>query len=237
MAATRTLAQQIQALPAGTKKVDLALSLANLSTEGDFGRDTLQSVTDTLATALKETPRAAEKGAIFYGYTELAQLSKYEGMKVDLDAPDYRAAMAQLAQTDAARSKADFSLTDLKGQQWTLSSLKGKVVLVNFWATWCPPCRKEMPDLNALYNRFKDQGFVILALSDEERSVVEKYLGEHPVDYPVLLDPGRTVNTAYKIEGIPKSFIYDRTGKMVAQTIDMRTMGQFLELLAKAGLK
>jgi hypothetical protein len=75
--ATRSLALQIQALPAGKRKVDLALSLANLSTEGDFGRDTLQTVTDTLTQALKETPQVAEKGKIYYGYTELAQLAKY----------------------------------------------------------------------------------------------------------------------------------------------------------------
>jgi peroxiredoxin len=235
--ATRTLAMQIRALPAGKRKVDLALSLATLSTEGDFGRDTIQSVTDTLVQALKETPQAPDKGKIYYGYTELAQLAKYEDMAVDMEAPDFRTAAAELAQIDAARAKADFTLTDLKGNEWTLSSLKGKVVLVNFWATWCPPCRKEMPDLNTLYNRFKDQGFVILAMSDEERSTVEKYIGEHPVDYPILLDPDRKANAAYKIEGIPKSFIYDRAGKMVAQTIDMRTMDQFLQLLEKAGLK
>jgi peroxiredoxin len=158
-------------------------------------------------------------------------------MAIDMDAADFRTAVAKLAETDAARAKADFTLTDMKGKPWTLSSLKGKVVLVNFWATWCPPCRKEMPDLNTLYSRFKDQGFVILAMSDEDRPTVEKYIGEHPVDYPILLDPDRKVNSVYQIEGIPKSFIYDRTGKMVAQSIDMRTMGQFLQLLEKAGLK
>ena len=94
-----------------------------------------------------------------------------------------------------------------------------------------------MPDLDALYKRFKDKGLVILAISDEKRETVDAYLKEHPVGYPVLLDPGRKVNDVYKVDGIPKNLIYNREGKLVAQSIDMRTMRQFLALLGKAGLK
>jgi len=124
----------------------------------------------------------------------------------------------------------------MQGKSWTLRSLQGQVVLVNFWATWCPPCRKEMPDLEALYRRFKDQGLVILAISDEEAAKVKSYLAEKPVTYPILLDPGRKVNDLFLINGIPKSFVYDRKGKLVAQSIDMRTQKQFLEMLGLAGL-
>jgi len=118
-----------------------------------------------------------------------------------------------------------------------LRDLRGKVVLVNFWATWCPPCRKEMPDLDALYNKFKGQGFVVLAISDEEAAKVSPFISERRISYPVLLDPGRTLNDLFIVEGIPKSFIYDRDGKMVAQSIDMRTRDQFLGMLAQAGLQ
>jgi peroxiredoxin len=118
-----------------------------------------------------------------------------------------------------------------------LRELKGKVVLVNFWATWCPPCRKEMPDLNALYLRFKDQGFVILAISDEAADKVKPFIAERNISYPVMLDPGRKVNDLFQVEGIPKSFVYDREGKLVAQSIDMRTQKQFLEMLGQAGLR
>jgi peroxiredoxin len=110
------------------------------------------------------------------------------------------------------------------------------VVLVNFWATWCPPCRKEMPDMEALYQRFKDQGLVILGISDEDASKVSAYIAAHKVEYPILLDAGRTVNTLFQIEGIPKSFIYDRNGKLAAEAIDMRTEAQFLDLLRQAGI-
>ncbi len=100
--------------------------------------------------------------------------------------------MAQLEADDDKRQNANFTLTDLQGKTWTLKDLKGKVVMVNFWATWCPPCQKEMPDLEALYNRFKDQGFVILAhFQDEETPKVAPFIAERKITYPILLDPGR----------------------------------------------
>jgi len=234
---TKQLALDIRKLSSDQGKLGLAQSLSNLSTEGDFGRDTLQEVTTTLAQAIDAEPATTKKEILDFAYDQLAALSRYENMRVGLVSPGLKAAYERLDATDAERRKVDFTLTDLQGKTWTLSSLKGKVVLVNFWATWCPPCRKEMPDLDALYNRFKDKGFVILAISDEPEETVSKFVTEHKYSYPMLLDPGRKVNTAYKIGGIPKSFIYDRSGKMVAQTIDMRTQKQFLALLAKAGLK
>src|SRR5437588_8478946 len=103
--------------------------------------------------------------------------------------------------------------------------------------TWCPPCRKEMPDLDALYQRFAARGFVVFGISDEEKQKVEPFIREHKVSFPVLLDPGRKVNDAFVVEGIPKSFVYDREGKLVAQSIDMRTRNQFQQMLAEAGLK
>ena len=158
-------------------------------------------------------------------------------MQVSSDNPQFAAAMTKLETDDAVRQKADFTLNDLQGKPWHLQDLRGKVVLVNFWATWCPPCRKEMPDLDALYNRFKDRGFVVVAISDEEATKVAPFIEERKIDYPILLDPGRKVNDLFQVEGIPKSFVYDRSGKMVAQSIDMRTRNQFLEMLALAGLQ
>ncbi|MGA3349839.1 MAG: TlpA disulfide reductase family protein [Candidatus Sulfotelmatobacter sp.] len=144
--------------------------------------------------------------------------------------------MAGLEADDAQRQRADFTLTDLQGKAWHLKDLRGQIVLVNFWATWCPPCRKEMPDLQSLYAQFKNQGVVVLSIPDEESAKVSPFVAERDITYPVLLDPGRKVNEEFKVEGIPKSFVYDRDGKLVAQSIDMRTKGQFLQMLAQAGL-
>ena len=234
--ATRELALQIRKLPIAPNKLRLAVGLASLSTEGDFGQPTLREVATTLAEALREQPAPDEKDGPAMAYVELAQLARYEHVPVSLDAAPFAAAMARLEAEDQRRASADFTLQDLNGKQWKLSSLRGQVVLVNFWATWCSPCRKEMPDLDALYSRFRKKGLVVLAISDEGTDKVTPFLREHNVAYPILLDTDRAVNKLFSVEGIPRSFVYDRDGKLVATAIDMRTRQQFQAMLAKAGL-
>ena len=233
---TRDLALQIRKLSPESAKLALASSLTNLSTEGDFCRDTLQEVAATLADALRQNPVPPNKEGPADPYISLAQLVRYEQVQASLDDPQFETALAKLKADDQSRQEADFTLADLEGRQWILKDLRGKVVLVNFWATWCPPCRKELPDLQELYGKFRDQGLVILAISDEEIGKVKPFVVEQKLALPVLLDPGRRVNERFRIRGIPKSFVYDRNGKIVAQAIDMRTREQFLNMLAQAGL-
>ena len=228
---TKDLALQIRRLPVVPNKLRLAEWLAGRATEGDFGHDTLQEVATTLADAIQEQPPNKQDA-----YLELASLVRYEQVSASLDLPQFAAALAKLEADDHHRNEANFTLTDLSGETWTLKDLRSKVVLVNFWATWCPPCRKEMPDLETLHRRFGPQGLVILGISDEEAAKVQPFLAEQKITYPVLLDPGRKVNELFQIDGIPKTFVYDREGKIVAQSIDMRTQKQFLEMLEKAGL-
>jgi peroxiredoxin len=229
---TKDLALKIRELPVVPNKLTLAMGLAGLSTEGDFGQDTLQEVATTLADAIQEqAPK--EQGA----YLELASLVRYEHVNASLDSQQFAAAMAKLEADDQHRNDVNFTLTDLNGKTWTLKDLHGKVVMVNFWATWCPPCRKEMPDLETLSGRFGSQGLVILGISDEDAATVSPFIAKQGTTYPILLDPGRKVNELFQIEGIPKTFIYGRDGKLAAQSIDMRTQKQFLEMLAQAGLQ
>src|SRR5882762_4919843 len=234
---TKNLAIEIRQLPITLNKLRLANDLANLSTEGDFGRDTLREVATTLAAALHEHPLQGKLGQPPRPYVELAQLVRYEHVQATLDDPQFAAAISKIEADNERRQQADFTLIELSGKSWTLKELRGQVVVVNFWATWCPPCRKEMPDLETLYKQFKDQGLVILAISDEDAGKVRPFIAEQKVTYPILLDPGRKVNELFQIEGIPKTFVYDRGGKLVAQSIDMRTRRQFLEMLAQAGLQ
>src|SRR5258708_30056558 len=126
---TKDLALKIRALPKTENKMRLATGLANLSTEGDFGRDTLQEVTTTLADALREQPQPDDHGGPAAPYVVLAQLVRYEHMQASLEAPPLSAAMAKLEADDQLRQKADFTLTDLQGQKWTLSDLSSTVVL------------------------------------------------------------------------------------------------------------
>jgi peroxiredoxin len=228
---TKGLALRIRDLPLTPEKGVLAQSLANLATEGDPGHQTLQEVASTLAASLREHPEKIDAP-----YLTLAQLVRYEHVNASLDTPPFRQAMSKLEAEDSAREHINFTLTDMAGKTWILRDLKGKVVLVNFWATWCPPCRKEMPDLDSLYKEFRDKGLVVLAISDEESATVASYLNEHRVNYPILLDPGRKVTDQFIVHGIPKTFVYDRAGHLAAQSIDMRTRRQFLEMLRHAGL-
>jgi peroxiredoxin len=227
----RDLALKISALPASPNKLRLAMGLAGRATEGDFGRDSLQEVTTTLQKAIIEE-RPSEDDP----YLELASLVKYEHMNGEIDSPKFAAAMKRLEDEDRQRNEVNFTLTDLNGKPWTLKDLKGKVVMLNFWATWCPPCRKEMPDLETIYKQFEPQGLVILGISDDDPEKVREFVQKQGTTYPLLLDPGSKVNELLHIQGIPKTFVYDREGKIVAQSIDMRTRSQFLEMLGRAGL-
>lgn len=229
-AETRKLASEIRALPAPGEELALAVNLSNLSTEGG-SRETVREVATTIADALHKGPSASDAG-----YDELARLVHYEGVAVEMNDPRFQKAVVKLEDRDRTREQSDFSLKDLKGKSWTRSQLRGQVVLVNFWATWCPPCRKEMPDLETLYKRFSSKGLVILAVSDEEDAKVRPFIIKQKYTYPVLLDPGRVINTRFQIGGIPVSLVYDRSGKLVAQSSDMRTMEQFLEMLGRAGI-
>jgi peroxiredoxin len=199
-------------------------------TEGDAGHDTLQVVASTMSDVLRTSPSAPLYGT-------LAQLARYEHCEVSLDSPQYRTALAKLEADDERRQTAEFTLSDLSGTKWSLRDLRGKVVLVNFWATWGPPCRREMPAMEALYQRFGPRGLVILAISDEDAGKVQPFIASTKFSYPILLDPGRKVHKLFGVEGIPKSFLYDRDGKLVAQAIDRRTERQFLAMLKEAGLE
>jgi peroxiredoxin len=224
------LARQIQQLPPTPGKAALIASLGSRVTEGDAGHDTLQVVASTMAQVLRDSPNSPVAST-------LAELVRYEHVEASSDNPKYLAAMAKLQEADRARQNAAFTLRDLKGVDWSLQDLRGKVVLVDFWATWCPPCRKEMPDMEALYQRFGPRGLVILGISDEEAPTVQKFLAEQKYTYPILLDPGRKVTQQFGVEGIPNSFLYGRDGKLVAVAIDRRTQGQFLAMLKLAGLE
>lgn len=130
----------------------------------------------------------------------------------------------------------DFTLTD-GTTKVHLADYRGKVVLVNFWATWCPPCRKEIPDLDALYRKYAPAGLVVLGITDEDADKVAPFVQRQSISYPVLLDVQKAANRRLMTEGIiPKSFVFDRKGRLVAAAMDMRTQAQFVAMLHAAGL-
>ena len=110
----------------------------------------------------------------------------------------------------------NFMLQSNAGRQVSLASLKGKVVMVNFWATWCVPCRQEMPHLQALYEKYQGLGFELLAVNVEKNNSegARKWLEETPVTFPVLFDPENQVTKLYKVQTMPSTVIIGRDGTM-----------------------
>jgi peroxiredoxin len=118
----------------------------------------------------------------------------------------------------------DFAAPDLSGQVLRLSSLRGKVVLVNLWATWCPPCREEMPSMERLHARLRGRDFQLLAVSEDEggKDVVQAFVRQLGLSFPVLLDPERQVGDRYEVWGYPETFVIDRNGYVVERVIGPR---------------
>ncbi len=129
----------------------------------------------------------------------------------------------------------DFTLTDMNGQQVSLSQFRGKVVILNFWATWCPPCREEMPSMEQLYRDYKDKGLVMLAVNVEEngKKAVEKFLKKNPHSFPILLDTENVAQNTYGVFRFPESFIIDQNGFVVEKIIGGRdwTSGQTFKII------
>jgi len=120
------------------------------------------------------------------------------------------------AQAAAVSSPApDFTLKSLSGKNLKLSEMAGNVVLINFWASWCGPCREEMPLLNDLHNKYQPLGFTVLGINVEEQTEMARgFLKDYPVDFPVLLDDKNQVSKLYEVVAMPTTVVVDRDGKL-----------------------
>ncbi|MEO0093634.1 MAG: TlpA disulfide reductase family protein [candidate division WOR-3 bacterium] len=121
-------------------------------------------------------------------------------------------------------NKYDFTLESMQGDKVTLSALKGKVVILDFWATWCPPCRAAIPKLIELYNKYQNQGLLILGIALDERDKVVKLSKEMEINYPVLFDD-KVTSKNYEIQSIPTIFVIDKKGKQVHKEIGFSEEG------------
>ncbi|MCX7995162.1 MAG: TlpA family protein disulfide reductase [candidate division WOR-3 bacterium] len=107
----------------------------------------------------------------------------------------------------------DFTLKSIDGKEYTLSKLKGNVVILDFWATWCPPCRREIPHLIALYDKYKDKGLIILGISTEDKQTLETFSRENNVNYPILLGNDE-VFRKFGVRSIPHTLFIDKKGNV-----------------------
>lgn len=132
----------------------------------------------------------------------------------------------------------NFTLDDLASNPFTLSAYKGQVILINFWATWCGPCREEMPAIERQYEALKDAGLVVLAVNlDEPITEVSAFAHEYGLTFPVLLDSGAKVNDAYRVRAYPTTFILNREGVISRLHIGSMTEDQLTGYLSDLGLK
>lgn len=119
------------------------------------------------------------------------------------------------------RKAPDFCLENLSGKKVELKDFKGKVVFINFWATWCVPCKAEMPSMEALYQQFKEKDFLFLGISVDYGGLkpVKEYIEKHRYTFPVLIDSKCEVLGLYEVRGIPTTFIIDKKGRMIGKAI------------------
>lgn len=116
---------------------------------------------------------------------------------------------------DVSGPAPDFTLKSRGGENVRLSEQRGQVVMINFWASWCGPCRQEMPHLEALSKEFADYGFTLLGINvDEKREQADKLLAQIPVTFPILFDPASDVSRLYKVDAMPTTILIDRDGNL-----------------------
>jgi thiol-disulfide isomerase/thioredoxin len=119
----------------------------------------------------------------------------------------------------------DFILESLDGEDFRLSDLRGKAVVINFWATWCKPCRTEIPNLIAAYHRYRGRGLVIVGVNLQEgRSIIEPFAADFGMDFPIVIDRTGRVGDGYRLLGLPTTFFVDPAG-----VIRSRFTGPFVE--------
>lgn len=109
----------------------------------------------------------------------------------------------------------DFTLQTIEGHSIRLSELRGQAILINLWATWCPPCRAEMPAIQKMYEEYKDMGFVVLAINvsnQDNPTAIQPFIQEFHLSFPILLDPSGEASRLYELRSLPSSFFIDKQG-------------------------
>lgn len=128
-----------------------------------------------------------------------------------------------IQRVDPPEEAEDFTLKTLKGETVSLKDYRGRLIFLNFWATWCGPCRAEMPSMQRLWEEFKEEDFVILAINiQEESKLVSSFMNERGLSFPVLLDEKGKVARTYGIRGIPTTFFLNPEGEIIGKAVGAR---------------
>lgn len=155
------------------------------------------------------------------GATEVEEFGGFGGTRVDLTgtmAPDFR-------------------LTDLEGKPHRLENYRGKVVVLDFWASWCAPCRKELPSLEKIHREYGDKGLVILAINSEKTDIARSFIKKNGYTFPVVRDVEGTVFDDYSVSSIPVTVVIDRTGRIAAHFVGFGGEDDLMTALRSAGIE
>lgn len=170
---------------------------------------------------------------VFFGLPALSQTPASGGAGDPVATAGPLAAPAPIVGAPAP----DFVLTTLAGEQVHLADLKGQVVMINFWATWCGPCEAEMPAIQSRYDTLRTNGLVVLAVNaDESAETVQPFVDRWALTFPILMDPGLVVNDLYRVRGMPTTFFIGRDGVIAAQKVGLMSEGQLDRYLGEVGL-
>jgi len=131
-----------------------------------------------------------------------------------------------ISKLNNVKSASNFKLVDMNGKTHQLSDYKGKPIIVNFWATWCPPCREELPSMNRGWEKIKSEGIAMLAINvGEDEDTIFTFTGDYPIDFTILLDQSGAVAQQWPIKGLPTTFVVDPQGRIVYRAIGGRDWG------------
>jgi thiol-disulfide isomerase/thioredoxin len=145
---------------------------------------------------------------------------------------------AKIKKQLGGKAAPELSVTDIAGKPVTLADFKGKTVLLDFWTTWCPPCRADAPALDKLYKKYSEHDLMIIGVSvSEDRKIVEKFLKEHPHSFPVVLSTENEMPQAYQIGTFPTYIVIERDGTVASAVEGDQGFGELRKLLKKAGLE
>ena len=207
-------------LPQGTQElwVDKTRFLVLRHVETAKGERNGVPITVKVTLNFKQADIATVPGNDLFAFTPPEKSVEVQTLNLPGERPNLTGRVAQ-----------DFTLKTLDGAKISLSELRGKVVLLDFWATWCPPCRKEMPSIEKLHQEYKDKGLVVLAINDEDSGTVK--------GFPVLMDVKREVHRMYGARSIPTVIVIDPDGVIKAHYIGGRSEEELLAAVRTAGLK
>ena len=145
---------------------------------------------------------------------------------------------AKIKKQLAGRPAPELNAVDIQGKTVTLATLKGTTVLLDFWTTWCPPCRADAPALDKLYSKYGDRDLMIVGISvSEERTIAEKFLKEHPHSFPIVLTTENELPTAYQIGVFPTYIVIEPDGNVASAVEGDQGFSDLRKLLKKAGLE